>query len=64
MTYRSLYGDYGFREATREKSPSVIRREMEEAARAGIERSMKAGLAVAKANWPWLQHLRPQGPSG
>jgi ribosomal protein L16/L10AE len=60
----ALYGDYGFREATRSKSPARIRREIAEAARRNIDRSMKAGLGVVRSNWPWLRNLQPAAAGG
>jgi hypothetical protein len=54
-----LYGDYGFREAALGKCPNEIKRELEERARRSIGRSMEAGVAMFKPNWPWLRGLEP-----
>ena len=55
-----LYGDHGFREAMRRKTPGQIRREIEETARRSIERSTRAGLRLVRSKWPWLRTLQPE----
>ncbi len=55
---KSRYGDHCFREAAIGKSPDQIRRELAELSRAGIRRSIAAGVAVVRSNWPWLQGLQ------